>query len=56
MLRERAKLLAAKHIGDDRIKISVPGKGTEMHCIYSHNLGALKHLRVRKVPVVSFNL
>lgn len=31
MLRERAELLAVKHIGDDLIKICVPGKGTEVH-------------------------
>lgn len=33
VLRERAGLLAVKRIGDDLIKISVPGKGTDVHCI-----------------------
>lgn len=33
MLRERAELLAVKHIGNDLIKIGVPGKPTEVHCL-----------------------
>lgn len=33
MLRERAELLAIKHIGNDLIKIGVPGKATEVHCL-----------------------
>lgn len=33
MLRERAELLAVKHIGNDLVKIGVPGKATEVHCL-----------------------
>lgn len=33
VLRERAELLAVKHIGNDLIKIGVPGKDTEVHCL-----------------------
>lgn len=57
VLRKRAELLAVKRIGNDLIKISVPGEGTEVHCIYSCNLGALtKYLHVCKFPAVLFNL
>lgn len=33
MLRERAELLPVKHIGNDLIKIGVPGKATEVPCL-----------------------
>lgn len=55
MLRERAELLAVKHTGYDLIKMRVPGKGTEMHCI-SHISDLSKYLHVFKCPVVLFNL
>ena len=56
VLKERAKLLAVKYIGDDLNKSNVQGKSTEDYCIYSYNLGTLiKYLHVCKFPVILFS-